>query len=258
MHNDAGFIEKLKRGKVALGTVVSFLDPAVTELVAEDLDFVWIDMEHSLQTLPTLQGHLMATKGTHAAPLVRVPWNDPVLIKPVLDCGAAGVIIPMVRTAEDARRAVAACLYPPNGVRGYGPRRPSRYGRLSGPSFCQESNDRMICILQIEHVDAIENFDAIATVPGVTSLAIGPNDLSGSMGHIGEPTHPEVVTAIESVLKKADGLGLPVGIAIGPDPKAIKEWIDKGIRWVAVGSDASLLLRSVRQTFSEIHGSSNA
>jgi 2-dehydro-3-deoxyglucarate aldolase/4-hydroxy-2-oxoheptanedioate aldolase len=93
------FVEKLRKGELALGTVISFLDPAVTELMAEDLDFVWIDMEHSPQSLATLQGHLMATKGSNATPLVRVPWNDPVLIKPVLDCGAAGIIVPMVRTA---------------------------------------------------------------------------------------------------------------------------------------------------------------
>jgi 2-keto-3-deoxy-L-rhamnonate aldolase RhmA len=162
-----GFVEKLRKGELALGTVISFLDPAVTELMAEDLDFVWIDMEHSPQSLATLQGHLMATKGSNATPLVRVPWNDPVLIKPVLDCGAAGIIVPMVRTADDARQAVAACLYPPKGVRGYGPRRPSRYGRLGGPSFCQETNDEMICILQIEHIDAIPCIDAIVAVPGV-------------------------------------------------------------------------------------------
>src|SRR4051812_47186743 len=153
------FAEKLKSGETAFGTVVSFTDPTVTELLSADLDFVWIDMEHSPQTLQTVQSHIMATMGSGATPLVRVPWNDAVLIKPVLDCGAAGVIVPMVRRAEDASMAVAACMYPPYGVRGFGPRRPSRYGRAGGPAFCRKMNEEMICVLQIEHADAVRNIE---------------------------------------------------------------------------------------------------
>src|SRR5207253_3124908 len=121
------FREKLRQGQVCLGTVISFTDPTVTEALCPVLDFVWIDMEHNALSLETVQAHIMATKGSDTTPLVRMPWNDPVLIKPVLDIGAAGVIVPLVRTAEDVRRAVAACLYPPEGIRGFGPRRPSNY-----------------------------------------------------------------------------------------------------------------------------------
>jgi len=256
MSKRGNFPEKLKKGELSLGTVISFLDPAVTELLAEDLDFVWIDMEHSPQNLATLQGHLMATKGTNATPLVRVPWNDHVLIKPVLDCGAAGVIVPMVRTADDAREAVAACLYPPKGVRGFGPRRPSKYGRVGGSSFCQEANDEMICILQIEHIDAIRDIEKIIAVPGVTSLVLGPNDLSGSMGLMGQPSHPEVVKAIDLLIEKAGRAGMPVGMGIGPDPKMIREWAGKGIRWIAAGSDSALLLDALKQVVSTVQSNS--
>lgn len=247
MHQSTRFTEKLSKAEPALGTVISFSDPTVTELIAEDMDFVWIDMEHGPQTLQTIQGHVMATNGTGSTPLVRVPWNDPVLIKPVLDCGAEGIIVPMVCTADEARKAVAACLYPPEGVRGFGPRRPSRYGRLGGPSFCRKLNEEMICILQIEHIDAIKQIDEIVAVPGISSLVIGPNDLSGSMGHMGEPRHPEVVRAIEAVLESAGRRGLPVGIGIGADPKLANEWIEKGMRWVALGSDFALLLEALQQ-----------
>src|SRR5438477_11928591 len=112
MLNSTRFVDKLKKNELAFGTVISFSDSAITELLAEDLDFVWIDMEHSPQTLQTVQHHIMAASGCGATAIVRVPWNDHVLIKPVLDCGAAGVVVPMVRTAKDARDAVAACLYP--------------------------------------------------------------------------------------------------------------------------------------------------
>ena len=254
MRQRTRFPEKLKKGEPAFGTVISFSDSTVTELISEDVDFVWIDMEHSPQSLQTIQGHVMATKGTGSTPLVRVPWNDPVLIKPVLDCGAEGIIVPMVCTADEARNAVAACLYPPDGVRGFGPRRPSQYGRLGGPSFCHQRNEEMICVLQIEHIDAIKQIDEIVAVPGISSLVIGPNDLSGSMGHMGEPRHPEVVRAIEAVLKSAGNRNLPVGIGIGADPTLANEWIGKGMRWVALGSDFALLLEALRQAMKAMQG----
>ncbi len=243
---DDRFLQRLERRQTALGTVISSLDPAITELVAEDLDFVWIDMEHSPQTLVTLQGHLMAAKGTGATTLVRVPWNDAVNIKQVLDCGAAGVIVPMVRTVEDARLAVSSCLYPPRGVRGFGPRRPSHYGRFGGPSFCRQANDQMICILQIEHIDAVNNIDSILNVPGITALVIGPNDLAGSMNLMGDTSNPAVQQAIKVVTEKGNRAGIPVGIGLGPQAEAIREWIGKGMRWVAVGSDISLLLGALQ------------
>jgi 2-keto-3-deoxy-L-rhamnonate aldolase RhmA len=252
MHQSTRFIEKLSKAEPAFGTVISFSDPTVTELIAEDMDFVWIDMEHSAQTLQTVQGHVMATNGTGATPLVRVPSNDPVLIKPVLDSGAAGVIVPMVCTADEARKAVGACRYPPEGIRGFGPRRPSRYGRLGGPSFCRKLDEEVICILQIEHIDAIGQIDEIVAVPGVSSLVIGPNDLSGSMGHMGEPRHPEVLRAIEVLLESAGRRNLPVGIGMGADPKLANEWIEKGMRWVALGSDFALLLDAVQRALKAV------
>ena len=135
------FIEKMQKGRICLGTVVSFTDPTVSEALCSLLDFIWIDAEHGPFSLETIQGHVMATKGTDTTPLVRVPGNDPIWIKQVLDLGAAGVIVPMIRTVEEARLAIAACLYPPAGVRGYGPRRHFQYGDFGGPQFCQETND---------------------------------------------------------------------------------------------------------------------
>lgn len=250
--NSDRFLQKLKRHEVAVGTVISSLDPAVTELLAEDLDFVWIDMEHSPQTLVTLQGHLMASKGTGATTLVRVPWNDAVPIKQVLDCGAAGVIVPMVRNADEARLAVSACLYPPEGVRGFGPRRPSHYGRLGGPSFCRQANRQMICVLQIEHVDALNNIDSILEIPGITALVVGPNDLAGSMNLMGDTGNPVVQHSIEIVIEKGNRVGVPVGIGVGPHAEAAREWISKGMRWVALGSDTSLMLGALHSVLGSL------
>src|SRR5262245_30217977 len=233
MKNTGEFRDKLCRGQVCLGTCITFNDPTVTEALCDLLDFVWIDTEHNALTLEAVQAHVMATNGSATTPLVRVPWNDPVLIKPVLDVGAAGVIVPLIRSAEDARKAVAACLYPPKGIRGFGPRRPSNYGRLGGPEFCRLANEAMIVIVQIEHVDALNDIDAILAVPGLTSVVIGPNDLAGSLGHMGEPQHPDVHSAIETVVARGRHHGVPVGLAIGDDPDQLADWAKRGVQWLA-------------------------
>jgi 2-dehydro-3-deoxyglucarate aldolase/4-hydroxy-2-oxoheptanedioate aldolase len=238
------FANKLRQKLPCLGTCITFNDPTVTEALCSIFDFVWIDMEHNALTLETVQAHIMATKGSETIPLVRVPWNDPVLIKPILDIGAAGVIVPLIRTADDAKRAVAACLYPPDGIRGFGPRRPSNYGQLFGPDFCHAANDGVTIIVQIEHIEAVNNIDAIVAIRGLTSILVGPNDLSGSMGHMGEPRHPEVLQAIDKVIASARRKDFPVGIAFGDDPEDQIQWLDKGVNWLALGADFSLLLKA--------------
>ncbi len=220
------------------------------------LDFVWIDMEHNALTLESVQAHVMATRGSETAPLVRVPWNDPVLIKPVLDIGAAGVIVPLIRTAEDARRAVAACLYPPAGIRGFGPRRPSNYGRLSGAEFCRAANESMIVIVQIEHVDAVANIDEVLAVPGLTAIVIGPNDLAGSLGCMGEPHQPKVREAIELVVGRARRASVPVGLATGEPPADLTVWVNKGVQWLAMANDVALLLRAATQAAEQVRSHS--
>jgi 2-dehydro-3-deoxyglucarate aldolase/4-hydroxy-2-oxoheptanedioate aldolase len=252
MENANKFRGRMRRGQICLGTSITFTDPTVTEALCSVLDFVWIDMEHSALSLETVQAHIMATKGSDTTPLVRVPWNDPVLIKPVLDIGAAGVIVPLIRTADDAHRAVAACRYPPDGIRGFGPRRPSNYGRVGGPAFCQAANDTIITIVQIEHIDAVNHLDEILAVPGLTGIVVGSNDLAGSMGQMGEPRHPDVRHAIETVIAKARRTEVFVGIAIGDDPDTLIEWVDKGMQWLVMGTDFTLLLRAADQIAGQV------
>jgi 2-keto-3-deoxy-L-rhamnonate aldolase RhmA len=161
MENATKFRDKLEQKQVCLGTCITFSDPTVTEALCPIVDLVWIDMEHNALSLEAVQGHIMATKGSDTVPLVRVPVNEPSVIKTVLDIGAAGIIVPLVRTGDDVQRAVASCLYPPDGIRGFGPRRPSNYGRRSGPEFCREANATVLPIVQIEHIDAAQTIDAV-------------------------------------------------------------------------------------------------
>jgi 2-keto-3-deoxy-L-rhamnonate aldolase RhmA len=247
MQNANWFRDKLGAREVCVGTGICFTDPTVTEALCAVFDFIWIDMEHNALSLESVQGHIIATKGTRTTPLVRVPWNDPALIKPVLDIGAAGVIVPMIRTAQDVGLAVSACLYPPEGIRGFGPRRASEYGRLGDSEYCRLANDSILKIVQIENIDAVHNLDEILRVPGLSGIVVGPADLSASMGYRGQRDHPDVRRTIEDVIRRAVDTGVYVGIASGEDPERMLEWIEHGVQWVCMGNDTSLMLSTARQ-----------
>lgn len=245
-------MRKLQAGEPVLGAAVSVSDPTITEALADSVDFVWIDQEHNPLSMGEVQGHIMATKGSPATPIVRVPWNDHVMIKRVLDAGAAGIIVPMVRTATEARRAVEACLYPPDGIRGYGPRRPSNYGRRGGVDFVRDANAAVIPILQIEHVDAVEQIDAIVAVPGIASLVFGPNDLAGSMGLLGEPHHPKVAAAIDHVIARARAAGVFVGSGMGGTAEQIAAAFERGMHWSLTGIDYAFMLHALHRLLGDV------
>jgi len=247
MENAKKFRDKIAGGQACYGTIITCTDPTITEALCSVSDFVWIDTEHNALSLETVQGHLMATKGSDTAALVRVPWNDPVLIKPVLDIGADGVIVPLVRTADDVRQAVAACRYPPEGIRGYGPRRANGFGRLRGPEYCQLANETIIIVVQIEHIDAVNNLDEILAVPGLTSIVVGPNDLAGSMGLMGQPAHPDVLRVMETIVAKTRQTNVLASVSVHGGPENFAAWVRRGVQWIPIGGDISFMLSSARQ-----------
>ena len=180
--------------KVAIGTAITFADSAVSELSAEaGYDFTWSDTEHAPFDLNNALQHIVACRGTDAAPFVRVLQNEPNIIKPVLDLAPAGIIVPRVNTDAEARAAVEACRYPPVGIRGFGPRRGARFGATSQPDYLAEVAQDAILAIQIEHAEAVANIDEILAVAGIDIICLGPNDLSGSMGKLGQIDDPEVV-----------------------------------------------------------------
>ncbi len=166
--------ERLKAGAVAYGAWLSIADPVVAEIMAgAGLDYVMIDTEHAPWSLERLQTALMAFRGVETVPIVRVPWNDQVHVKQALDVGAEGILAPMVRTTAEASALVAACRYPPDGIRGFGPRRASDYGRdIEG--YMALANRSTIVIPQIEDVRTVDEIEAILDLPGVDALCIGP------------------------------------------------------------------------------------
>ncbi len=231
------FRETLEK-RLCLGMVITLTDPVVSEVAGDaGFDFTWIDMEHAALNIETTMAHIMAVRGTDCAPFVRVPVNQPWVIKTVLDIAPAGVIIPMVNTAEEAAAAVAACKYPPAGIRGCGVRRATRYGAMAFDEYLKASESEPMVIIQIEHVDAVKNLDAILKVPGIDNICVGPCDLSGSMGKLNQLDDPEVNKVIDEVCSKTLAAGLMLGTAGLSQESCIK----RGIQWDAVASDCGMI-----------------
>lgn len=239
--------EKLDKGEPLFGAAVSLLDASVSEMLGyAGFDFLWIDMEHTALTKPHVLEHLMGASSGGAASFVRVPWNDPVLVKPVIDMGPDGIIFPMIRTADDARRAVGACEYPPKGIRGCGPKRAVRYGVDDVAAYLKDGGRSCWKIIQMEHVDCVKNLDEIARVPGIDCWMIGPTDLSGSVGRLGEEEAPEVQGLLEEIAEKAARHGVLLGAFTGDDPAALRRWQARGVRLFALGGDSGYLMSAAR------------
>lgn len=236
------FIDKIKAGKLCRGLVITLNDLTVSELAAEaGYDFTWIDMEHAPVTIDSALHHVTAVRGSDCAPLVRVPWNKAEIIKPVLDLAPAGIIIPMVNSAEEAKTAVMACRYPLSGIRGCFVRRGNRFGQTPFGDYLAASASEPMVIIQIETMEGVRNLDEILKVPGIGSICIGPLDLSGSMGKLGQVDDPELNSTIDMICKKVVASGIPLGTASWP----FEPWKKRGLSWIALTSDfASIMAHS--------------
>jgi 2-dehydro-3-deoxyglucarate aldolase len=180
---------------------------------------------------------------------VRVASNDPVRIKQALDAGARGVIVPMVITAAEARAAVAASQYPPVGVRGVGLARAQSYG-MAFERYRETAATETILIVQIEHIDAVRNLDAILAVDGVDGFIVGPYDLSGSVGHPGAFDHPAVQEALREVGRVAKSSSKPAGYHIvQPDVSLLAQRISEGYSLIAYGDDMVFFATTVAAEF---------
>ena len=237
------FRTRLRAGEPLVGSIVTMPLASVAEIVADaGFDWLWIDMEHGPLDLIAVEGMLRA-KGS-AAGIVRAPDNDPVWIKRILDTGADGVLLPHVDNAAEARAAVEAAYYPPRGKRSFGVSRAHGYGPRMN-DYLGSSVDETTVMIQIESAEAVANIDAILGTDGVDAAVIGPFDLSGSMGHLGDITHPEVAAAIDTVFQAGRTNGVPVGIFCGSAELA-QSYLARGFSPIAVGVDCMLLAASAR------------
>jgi 4-hydroxy-2-oxoheptanedioate aldolase len=236
------FKRGLKAGTPQVGLWLSMTSPVATEVVAgAGFDWVLIDMEHSANDLADVVHHMRACVGGTAEPVVRVPWNDPVLVKRLLDAGARSLLFPFVQSADEAKRAVEATRYPPKGIRGVaGTTRANRYGRVQ--NYHQRAEEEICILVQTETRKSLAAIEDIAKIDGIDGIFIGPADLSADFGHLGNLQHPEVHKAILDAGARIKKAGKAAGYLSARDDE-IRMTLDAGFGFVAVGSDVGILAR---------------
>lgn len=245
------FKRDLSANPPMIGTWSMSASPVMAEAMACcGYDFIVLDMEHTPNDVPQMLPLLQAVAGSPSAALVRLPWNDPVIVKRVLDCGAQSLMFPFIETVEAARAAVAATRYPPHGIRGTAAmHRASRYGNVV--DYFHKAADEICVTLQLETVSAIERLPEIAAVEGVDSLFIGPGDLSASLGLIGQIGHETVQSALAAAARASRKAGKPCGV-LAPDPAMAKHFLDAGFSWVSVGSDLAMATGRAREAIAQV------
>lgn len=230
---------------VALGWL-STADGFVVETMARaGFDALLLDLQHGMAIGPDRAATVLQVIGqTDTVPVVRVPWNDPVPVQYVLDAGAYGVVIPMVNTVEEARKAIGSCRYPPIGYRSNGANRARYYG---GPDYFSRANDEVICFVMIETAEAVENIEEIAALPGLDGFYIGPTDLAISMGlepRLDHP-HPDHAAACQKVIDTARKHGLQAGIHV-TGPEEGQRRVAQGFNFNPIGSDVGFISNGAR------------
>lgn len=230
-------------GRPLVGMWVCSGSPLVAEICAgAGLDWVVVDMEHAPNGLESVLAQLQAMAAYPVTPVVRVPTGDVVVIKQVLDLGAQNLLVPMVSSAEQAQAVVDAVRYPPRGRRGVAPSvsRSSRWSRVEG--YAADADEHVSLVVQIETAEGVEAAAQIAAVDGVDGVFVGPADLSGSLGVLGQQRHPDVVAAVHRTVEAVRGAGKPVGVNAF-EPEVAREYVEAGASFVAVGADVVLLAR---------------
>ena len=238
--------EKVKAGKPTIGVFLGLGSPNVAGLMAHaGFDWLVIETEHNGLDSAEIEHMLMVVDGTDVVPIVRVPSSNHVYIQRALDMGAMGVLVPMVRSAAEARGVVSATRYPPEGTRSWGPLRASRYV-FDTDDYFERANDNILVALIVETKEALEDLEAVAAVPGVDVLTLGPWDMSLSLGL--DPRKlplPE----IDSVLDRALDVGRKASVVVGhgaSTPEEMRELQAKGVTFLDGGTDYSLLAQSAR------------
>ncbi|MGB7287710.1 MAG: HpcH/HpaI aldolase/citrate lyase family protein [Salaquimonas sp.] len=233
----------LKSGKRQIGLWSNLKSPMVAEALSYTaFDWVLVDMEHGPNDIGDVVSQLQSMAAGEVSPIVRPPWNDKVIIKRLLDAGVQSLVIPYIQNVDEARAAIAATRYPPEGVRGVaGGNRAMKFGLVE--SYHAQAANELCVILQVETPDAVDQIEAIATIEGVDAIFVGPADLAASMGHLGNFNHPEVQEKIAEAAKRIKAAGKASGI-LSFNVDQAKEYLDLGYQFVAVGSDQTLLMNA--------------
>jgi 4-hydroxy-2-oxoheptanedioate aldolase len=236
------FKHALAAGKPQIGLWLSLSSGYCAEVCAgSGFDWLLVDTEHSPNEIDMVLGQLQAIAPYPSHPVVRVAWNDPVIVKRTLDIGAQSLLFPFVQSAAEAAQAVAATRYPPRGIRGVaGTTRATRFGRVK--DYAKRAHEETCVLVQVETQEAVDAIDAIAKVEGVDGIFIGPADYHASLGYPGETANPAVLPKIDDAIRRIRAAGKAPGI-LTPDEKLARRYLELGALFVAVGADVGLLAR---------------
>lgn len=251
------FAERLVSGGPKLGLWQALANPYTAEICANaGYDWLLFDGEHAPNTVQTLLAQLQAVSSYPTEPVARVPEGSPVLLKQYLDIGFRTLLVPMVDSADQAAGVVSATRFPPRGIRGVASATSRASGFGADTSYLHEAHERVTLIVQIESAAALADIDAIAAVDGVDALFIGPSDLAGSLGHLGNPGHAEVQSAIDHARARIEAAGKPAGIfALSPQDARLR--IEQGFRFISLGTDIGLLSKGANNLREELSGTSS-
>src|SRR5437588_4294162 len=240
---------KLKRGEPSVGTWLTLSDSTAAQLMARvGFDWLTVELEHTPVTFETAARSFAIIAASGVVPLARVPWNHGENIKRVLDTGAWGIVVPMVNSRAEAEAAVAAARYAPLGKRTIGGQLHAANFGTDACTYYARANDEILVVIMAEHIEAIEAADEIFSVPGIDVVFIGPNDLHYSLGKppAFESEHKEFVDAVQHILKTARKYGIAPGIHV-VDAAAAKRRIEEGFQFIAVASEAGLMLSKAQE-----------
>lgn len=245
--------QSLNNNKLTIGSWVTIGHQSIIEIMATaNFDWLTIDLEHSVIGLKEAQNLIAHTQANGMQALVRVSKNEEVIIKRVLDAGADGIIVPMIKNAKEAQMAIDFAKYPSIGKRGVGLARAQKYG-IGFEEYKNNLNENLVIIAQIEHIEAVNNLEEILSVSGIDGIIIGPYDLSGSMGKPGQYNEPDVKEAIQRVEDVCKKMNKPLGYhIIQPDSVELNERIEKGYTFIAFSLDFLFLGEKAREEMKKI------
>ena len=245
--------DKIQTGTLTIGSWITLAHPAIAEIMANSgFDWLVVDLEHSVITIREAEELIRVIDLAGVVPLVRLTSNNSDQIKRVMDAGSHGVIVPMVNSAAEAERAVQAVKYPLRGKRGFGLARTQGYG-TKFKEYLEWQEKHSVIIVQIEHIDAVNNLESILSVDGIDGYIIGPYDLSGSMGIPGQFDHPDLLVVMEKIRVIARKMNKPGGIHIvEPDAEQLQIKINEGQKFIAYSVDIRMLDSACRDGLTKV------
>ena len=246
--------ERIKKGEKLFGSIVSLTDPALCEILANaGFDYIWIDMEHTYISFKETLCHLNAARSRGVPAIVRVPQNDLTATKKVLEMDINGIIFPMVKSAKEAEDLIKMTLYPPLGNRGFGPMRAIGYGADNVQEYIENKSLRLCRFIQIESVDLIDDLTELVNKPYIDGFIFGPNDLSGSIGQMGNVYGEDVKKQINRAIDIIKSNGKYVGLAVGHTEDTLKYWSQFKVDTVVAGADWNYVLSEGRRTLDTLN-----